>query len=115
VEITRGVLKSVALSALLWNEPLIGETLSLKEIIGPLLAKVKYHQKERKVHFQNNWDRAGTCFPFYIVEIPTIRFTRKEVIINIPLNRRATDQVLSNLTGDNHIWRGRLERSASCV
>jgi hypothetical protein len=35
---------------------------SLKETTGPVLAKVKYHQKEMDVDFQNSWDRPGICF-----------------------------------------------------
>jgi hypothetical protein len=43
----------------------IGAMPSRKERTGTLLAKVKYHQKEREGYFQNSWDRPGVSFLFH--------------------------------------------------
>jgi hypothetical protein len=86
---------------------------SLKEITAPVLAKVKYRQKEREIHFSNSWDRPGIYF--YIVKIRTILLTRKKVSINLRPNRHDGDHVFLERMQDSLDFAGKKAMTALII
>jgi hypothetical protein len=47
-----------------WREAPMSDMSSLNDMNAPILPKIKYHQKEREVRFQNSGDPSGICFSF---------------------------------------------------
>jgi hypothetical protein len=54
--------------------------LSMSETVEPVLAKIEYPEKERKIQFKNSWNRVSTCFIFHS---PNVRNSIKKKLLLI--------------------------------